>query len=43
MSREEQISLFTLGARKALEFIENFNWEEYKEIRRTGKEINSPG
>jgi NTE family protein len=39
MSREEQILLFTLGARKGLEFIENFNWEEYKEIRRTGKDI----
>lgn len=34
MSRKEQISLFTLGARKALEFLEKFNWEEYKEIRK---------
>ena len=33
MTREEQIALFTLGAKKALEFLETFNWEEYKEIR----------
>lgn len=34
MSRKDQVSLFTLGARKGLEFLEKFNWEEYKAVRK---------
>jgi len=33
MSKEDQVKLFNLGAKKALEFLIKFNWEEYKEIR----------
>lgn len=33
MSREEQIKLFNLGAGKAIEFLEEFDWEGYKKIR----------
>ncbi|MFN8257803.1 MAG: patatin-like phospholipase family protein [Bacteroidales bacterium] len=34
ISDENKIGLFTLGAKKAIHFIENFNWIEYKEIRK---------
>ncbi len=33
ISREEQIELFRLGAAKALDFLQKFNWEEYKSVR----------
>ncbi len=33
MSDERKKKLFLLGARKALAFIQNFNWEEYKILR----------
>ena len=33
MSKDDQVKLFNLGAKKALEFLIKFNWEEYKEIR----------
>ena len=36
MNIKEQVALFTLGASKALAFLESFNWDEYKEIRRNG-------
>jgi len=34
MSQERQQELVTLGAEKALEFLEKFDWEGYKDIRR---------
>ncbi|TBW28675.1 patatin-like phospholipase family protein [Gramella sp. KN1008] len=34
MSPEKQQQLFLLGAQKAIRFLYDFNWEEYKEIRR---------
>jgi NTE family protein len=34
MSRKEQIKLFRCGASKAIEFLNKFDWEEYKKIRR---------
>jgi NTE family protein len=33
MSDEERVKLFNLGALKAVEFLEEFNWEAYKVIR----------
>jgi NTE family protein len=33
MPDDKKIKLFLLGARKALEFLETFNWEHYKQIR----------
>ncbi|MEQ6122805.1 patatin-like phospholipase family protein [Pseudotenacibaculum sp. MALMAid0570] len=33
MSEEDQIKLFNLGAKKAVEFLKNFDWEAYKKIR----------
>jgi NTE family protein len=33
MSEARKVALFQLGAEKALEFLEKFNWEEYKQIR----------
>jgi NTE family protein len=36
MSDEKKKQLFLLGARKGLEFIKNFSWEEYKNVRQTG-------
>ncbi len=33
MSKEDQVKLFELGAKKAIEFLESFNWQEYKELR----------
>lgn len=33
MSEEDRISLFNLGALKAVEFLEGFDWEAYKVIR----------
>ncbi|MDR9457656.1 MAG: patatin-like phospholipase family protein [Salegentibacter sp.] len=33
MSDERQLELFILGAQKALEFLESFDWEAYKKIR----------
>lgn len=33
MSEERQQELFLLGAKKGLEFLQDFDWEEYKEIR----------
>jgi len=34
MNDDEKISLFNLGAEKAIQFLESFNWEEYKDLRR---------
>lgn len=34
MPDDKKKSLFMLGAKKAIEFLESYNWEEYKEIRR---------
>ncbi|MBW2960864.1 patatin-like phospholipase family protein [Mesonia aestuariivivens] len=34
MSAQRQKELFLLGAKKGLAFLENFDWEAYKEIRR---------
>ncbi len=33
MSREKQVGLFVLGATKAYQFLESFDWELYKNIR----------
>ena len=33
MSKEKQVQLFIAGAQKAIDFLENFNWPEYKELR----------
>ena len=33
MSDDKKKKLFLLGARKALEFLQQFDWEEYKELR----------
>lgn len=33
MTKNEQIELFTLGAKKAVEFLEKFDWEGYKSLR----------
>ncbi len=33
ISREDQIGLFRLGAAKAVEFLQKFDWEEYKTVR----------
>ena len=33
MTREQQVALFNLGAQKAIEFLEGFDWEGYKTIR----------
>ena len=33
MEFSRQKELFLLGAKKGLEFLEKFNWEEYKKIR----------
>ena len=35
MKRDEQIQLFRLGALKAIEFLQTFNWEEYKNLRKS--------
>ena len=34
MSRERQVELFALGAKKAIEFLEGFDWEDYKKLRK---------
>ncbi len=34
MPEKEKIALFNLGARKAVDFLKQFNWEDYKGIRR---------
>lgn len=34
MPREKQLLLYQLGARKAIEFLEKFSWEDYKETRK---------
>ncbi len=33
MTEQEQVNLFNLGAKKALEFLQDFDWEGYKKIR----------
>jgi NTE family protein len=33
MKDEDKKSLFMLGAQKAIEFLETFDWLKYKEIR----------
>ncbi len=42
MKKEEQINLFNLGAVKAIEFLENFNWEKYKLSRKTESLASKP-
>ena len=39
MTRNEQVELFNLGAKKAIDFLEQFNWEDYKSLR--GKIANN--
>lgn len=39
MSEERQKELFLLGATKAVEFLNEFDWDDYKNIRR---ELNAP-
>jgi NTE family protein len=34
IERKRQVEMFLLGARKGLKFLEEFNWKEYKEIRK---------
>lgn len=34
IERKEQVRMFVHGAREAIKFIEKFNWEEYREIRK---------
>lgn len=42
MSKDDQVELFNLGAEKALEFLKEFEWENYKEIRKNrSKEIST--
>lgn len=41
MSPEKKIALFTLGAKKAVEFLEKFDWENYKAIRKELSEMPS--
>jgi NTE family protein len=33
MTDEDQIALFNLGAKKAIDFLEKFKWNKYKELR----------
>jgi NTE family protein len=35
MRDDDKIGLFNLGAQKALEFLEDFRWEKYKELRKS--------
>jgi len=35
MKEKDQISLFNLGAEKAIEFLEGFDWKKYKQVRRS--------
>jgi len=39
MQDEDKVDLFLCGARKAAEFLREFNWAKYKEIREQKKEI----
>ena len=40
MSEEDQIKLFNLGAEKAVEFLNTFDWKAYKEVR---EDLNETG
>lgn len=40
IQRPDQVKMFVHGAREALKFLQNFNWENYKEIR---KSLAQPG
>ena len=40
MSEEDQIKLFNLGAEKAVEFLNTFDWKAYKEVR---EDLNKTG
>ena len=33
MEDEKKVALFNLGAQKALEFLQGFDWEAYKKLR----------
>ncbi|HRJ31071.1 MAG TPA: patatin-like phospholipase family protein [Cyclobacteriaceae bacterium] len=33
MSENEKVNLFVLGAQKAIKFLEDFDWEDYKKVR----------
>ena len=41
MKDENKKTLFMLGAQKAIEFLETFKWDEYKEIRKKIMEATS--
>ncbi|MFW5758917.1 MAG: hypothetical protein ACOCYO_09565, partial [Bacteroidota bacterium] len=34
IERKDQINMFLHGARQALDFLQSFDWEKYKETRR---------
>jgi NTE family protein len=34
ISRQEQVKMFLHGAREAIKFLDDFNWEKYKETRK---------
>ena len=40
MSEEDQIKLFNLGAEKAVEFLNTFDWKAYKKVR---EDLNKTG
>ncbi|TDP83724.1 NTE family protein [Aquabacterium commune] len=35
MARDTKLALFRLGAESAIDFLKNFDWEDYKRVRRT--------
>ena len=39
ISDKDKIGLFTLGATRAIEFLEKFNWEVYKDIRKKNLKV----
>lgn len=40
MDDKEKVALFNLGAQKAIEFLEGYSWEKYKEVRKKLSEIS---
>ncbi len=43
MGEEEKIKLFVLGAKRAVEFLRGFEWEDYKEMRKKPLESGMDG
>ncbi|MDD2381612.1 MAG: patatin-like phospholipase family protein [Mariniphaga sp.] len=41
MNNQKKKELFLLGARKGLDFIQNFNWEGYKKLRKETSRLSS--